>query len=58
MAFPKTLYVRTASDDESLVEAFQTFHEAVEDDGPTEVGVYELVDTKTFEKTTQEIDKK
>jgi hypothetical protein len=49
--FPKALFVRADGDD---FIAYATQTAAVEDDGPTEVARYELVEVKQLEKVVQE----
>jgi hypothetical protein len=55
--FPKILYARQndPGDCEDL-DVFETISEAIDEDGPTEVGEYQLVRTKTFEKLVQEVE--
>jgi hypothetical protein len=54
--FPKILYARQGDAQENEMEVFETIAEAIDEDGPTEVGEYQLVGTKTFEKLVQEVE--
>ena len=52
MKRPKTIYVRVVDeDDEPYLSASETVADAIEDDGPSTIGVYQLVEMVTAEKT-------
>lgn len=53
MQFPNQIYVRMGDAQEDLLEAFGKQADAVEDDGPTEVGTYQLIETNVLEKVTK-----
>jgi len=54
---PKTVYVswRTEGSGDAYLTAELTPEEAIEDDGPTMIGVYRLVETKKFAKRAMEL---
>jgi hypothetical protein len=49
--FPKELFVRK---DQNDFLAFPARAQAVDEDGPTEVATYELVETKSLKKVVKE----
>jgi hypothetical protein len=54
VSLPKTVYVseRVLSDD-TYLECSRKQDEAIEDDGPTVIGVYKLVEVLTLRKAVQ-----
>jgi len=52
---PETMYVRVEDDEEGIFSAFGSRMEAIDDDGPTEIGEYRLVQKKVFEKILNEV---
>jgi len=54
MTLPKILYVRTDrdADGEQLFDASRSSSVLVEDDGPTTIGTYELIETRILRKDT------
>lgn len=53
-ALPKVLFIRL--DSEGYPEAYSTIADAIEDDGPTRIGRYELVIENTARKVVKEGD--
>lgn len=49
---PKVIFGRL--DDEGYINAYASIEDAVEDDGPTRVGRYELITEKTVTKVIEE----
>ena len=55
MKFPKTLFVRQdKGEPEVYYLAFTTGVEAVDEDGPTDVAIYSLTETKKLRKVVEE----
>lgn len=58
LAFPSEIFVRKDANSRDMTEedllAYKNRNAAVEDDGPTEVGVYELVGVKKLKKQVVE----
>jgi hypothetical protein len=53
---PETVYVRSDDDEEGLFLAFGSRMEAVDENGPTEIGEYKLVRKQVFEKILNEVE--
>lgn len=53
---PETVYVRTDEDEEGVFLAFGSKMEAIDENGPSEIGEYKFVRRHTLEKIVKEVE--
>lgn len=58
MKLPKKLFVAVHNQEEPYFQASADLEGAMEDDGPTEIGEYQLVSKKRYEKSVQVVERK